>query len=88
MNTEWTIFKEDTDVDVEKINLVELEDDERNLMRTYVETTRHIQEINQLFHIYKCNLDIILFFYRLNGNDIIERNPIIKLKESNRIDFN
>lgn len=61
MNTESTIFLKDTDINIEDINLVQLKEKERECLSSYVEITRHIQEINQLFHIYKCNLDNLLF---------------------------
>lgn len=88
MKTEETIFLKDTDINIENINIVELEEDEKNCIKSYVEITRHIQEINQLFHIYKCNLGSMLLFYTLNGNDILERNPNIKLKESDSMMIN
>ncbi len=88
MNTEPTIFFKDTDIDDTKIKLVNLKEDEKNCIKTYVEITRHIQEIHQLLHIYKFNLDNMLFFYTLNSNDILQRNPNIKLKKSDSIVIN
>lgn len=88
MNTEETIFLKDTDINTENINIVKLDEGEKNCIKSYVEITRHIQEINQLFHVYKCNLENMLFFYKLNSNDILERNPNINPKESDNIMIN
>ena len=88
MNTESTIFLKDTDINIEDINLVQLKEKERECLSSYIEITRHIQEINQLFHIYKCNLDNLLFFYKLNNNDILQRNKYIKMVESDSMMIN
>ena len=88
MNTESTIFLKDTDINIEDINLVKLEEKETEYLNSYVEITRHIQEINQLFHIYKCNLDNLLFFYKLNNDDILQRNKYIKIAESDSMMIN
>ena len=65
-----------------------LEEKEGECLNSYVEIIRHVQEINQLFHIYKCNLDNLLFFFRLNKNDILQRNEYIKMIESDSIRTN
>ncbi len=70
MNLEEVIlFKEEKNIDIP-----ELEDDEKNSIKLFIEITRHIQEIEQLFCIFQINLKNLLYFYQINNNDTIVRN--------------
>lgn len=69
MNTEEYFWIEDTNVNSEDIRIPELNKKELDTIQEYIEFARHIQEIDQLFHIYKVNLDNLLINYELMNND-------------------
>ena len=62
------------DFDIEKITLFEYTTDELEAIQSYVEITRHIQEIQQLYLIFRYNQRILLSTYDLNNRDRIKRN--------------
>lgn len=72
MKTEEYILAEHTNIDIDKIDLPDLSEDELSNIEQLVEFTRHFQEINQLYRIFQVNLNEILSHYRLNVNDKIE----------------
>ena len=53
MNTEYFFLIKDTNINPENIKIPELDDKEFNIIQEYIEFTRHIQEIDQLFHIFR-----------------------------------
>lgn len=73
MNTEEYFFIKKTNVNVESIKLPELNENELYEIQEYIEFTRHIQEIEQLFCINKVNLDNFLFNYELMNDDTFFR---------------
>lgn len=73
MNTEEYFFTKDIDINTEKVTLPELTEDEINAILEFIEYTRHIQEIDYLFRVFKTNLNAILFHYQLNADDTISR---------------
>ncbi len=88
MNTEEYILIKNTDIDVEKIELPDFSKEEINIIEGYIEFTRHIQEIDQLFHIFKVNLNEILIHYELINDDTIYRKIELDNEESDSIIIN
>lgn len=62
------------DFDIEKITLSEYTSEESEIIQSYVEITRHIQEIQQLYLIFRYNQRVMLSTYDLNNSDRIKRN--------------
>lgn len=62
------------DFDIEKITLFEYTDAELDIIQSHVEITRHIQEIQQLYLIFRYNQRVLLNTYELNNSDRIKRN--------------
>lgn len=73
MNTEEYILLNNTNIDIEKIEIPDFSDNELTLIESFLEYTRHIQEINQLFRIFRINLQDLLLHYVLNTDDTIIR---------------
>lgn len=88
MNTEEYILLNNTNIDIEKIEIPNFSDDELNLIESLLEYTRHIQEINQLFRIFRINLQDILLHYVLNTDDTIIRKIDLSNKEEDIIIIN
>lgn len=88
MNTETHILKDDLDIDLEKIKIPNLNEDEIAIIESYVEITRHIQEIEKLFNIFRCNRKIISNNYTLYNNDTIKRNKICTFEEDDYVVIN
>lgn len=72
MKTEEYILLKNTNIDLEKVELPILSKHEVSKIEELIEFTRHFQEIDQLYHIFKVNLKNILH-YRLNIDDTIVR---------------
>lgn len=53
MNTEEYILIKNTDINMEKIKVPKFSAEEIYTIQEFLEFTRHIQEIDQLFHIFK-----------------------------------
>lgn len=85
--TEFTFLNE-LGVDIEKIKLSKLTEVERSSIEFYVEITRHIQEIEQLFRVFNVNLENIFHYYEFNSNDIIIRKKINELNQNDYIIIN
>lgn len=88
MKTEEYLLKEQVDVDITKIKLPKLSDIEVNMIEEYVELTRHVQEIDQLFHIFKVNLQQLLLHYELITNDTIIKKDNFAIEENDGIIIN
>lgn len=88
MNTEEYILFKNTDIDIEKIKIPDFSEDEINLIKESIEFTRHIQEIDKLFRVFKVNLDDILLHYQLMNNDTIIRKIDLNNTEEDIIIIN
>ena len=72
MNTESYIMQEDLDVDINDLNIPDISPRESNILFFFIEITRYIQEIEKLFRIYRCNLNIMDNYCTLYNDDTIE----------------
>ena len=88
MRSEKYILKNDIDINIEEINIPEFEDEEIELIEEYIEFTRHIQEIDQLFHVFKVNLNHLLIHYDLINNDTIIKKDNFANDEDDEIVIN
>jgi len=88
MNTEEYILIKNTDINMEKIKVPKFSTEEIYIIQEFLEFTRHIQEIDQLFHIFKTNLREILLNYELNCNDTINRKIDLSYDEEDIIIIN
>ncbi len=73
MRTESCFFTEHLNIDMNQVHPADMDDKELGSVRKYVEITRHIQEIDNLFHVFRFNLKSILHYYVLLYSDKIER---------------
>lgn len=60
--------------DIDDITLLDFTDEALQEIQLYVEITRHVQEIHQLFELFQYNLKRLLSVYELNNGDRIKRN--------------
>lgn len=88
MNTETIILTQNIDIDFDKVQVPNLNSNELDCIETYVEVTRHIQEIQQLFHVFRCNLKLMLDHYIFNANDMIIRKETFLIEEDDNIIIN
>lgn len=86
METEIKILEKDLAFDIRELDIPEITDEEMNLLLFYIEVTRFIQEIEKLYQIYKCNLNILLDNYILYSDDTIEGK--FEFKENDYIRIN
>ena len=59
------ILLRDCDFNIQDIEIPNMNDEEKETIETFIDITRHIQEIEQLFRIFRVNIKILLNFYRL-----------------------
>lgn len=88
MNTEDYFLIKDTNINPDNIKIPELDDKELNIIQEYIEFTRHIQEIDQLFHMFKVNLDNLLINYNLINDDTFFRKMNLFKENDDRIIIN
>ena len=72
MNTENMVLVEDLDFDIDKLKIPNLNIDEENCLKNHIAITKQIQEIDQLFHVFRYNLKMILDHYKVYHDDRIE----------------
>ena len=48
------------DIDIEKVNIFVLDDKDKESVEAYIELTRHMQELKQLFDVFRFNLETLL----------------------------
>lgn len=82
MYTESYIYKDDANFDIENLELPILDSEEKEKIEYYVEITRHIQEIYELFNIFRFNLNNLLNYYELHYDDSILRKSYLDSKEN------
>lgn len=88
MYTEEIILAQNDNIDLDKLKIAILNQDEKSCIESYVDTTRHIQEIEQLFRVFKCNLKLMLEHYVLNNDDTVIRKKSFSFEESDSIIIN
>lgn len=76
------ILPSDCDFIIQGIKIPNMNDEEKETIETFIDITRHIQEIEQLFRIFRVNIKIIFYFYRLGNNDEISKNYDFDLEET------
>lgn len=81
MDTEFVVLAEQFNLD--KVLTPSLDEAERKTFIFYVEVTRHLQEIEQLFQIYRFNFCSIFHYYKLYSNGKFERNELFEFTENN-----
>lgn len=74
MNTETHILAKDFSGNLKNIEIPAIDSKDMTIIKSYIEITRHIQEIDKLFSVFECNLDIMQKNFTLNTNDSFERN--------------
>lgn len=88
MNSTEYFLTKDTNINTKEITLPKLTDNELNVILEYVEYTRHIQEIDYLFRVFKTNLETLLFHYQLNTDDTVIRKTNLNIKENDFVIIN
>jgi|GEM_PF-702614 len=86
MDTEKYLFSKD--IDFSQINIFEFDDITISGIETYIELTRHIQELKQLFDVYRFNLECLLSNYDITSTDRISRKENLKSQQSDFICIN
>lgn len=76
------ILPRDCEFDIQDIKIPNMNDEEKETIETFIDITRHIQEIEQLFRIFRVNIKILLNFYRLGNNDEISKNYDFDLEDT------
>jgi hypothetical protein len=71
MDTEKFIPSQE--LDIENLTLLTLSDEELDNVSKYLEITRHLQEVHQLFSVFRYNLSSLLHTYELTNSDQIKR---------------
>lgn len=82
MDTERFFFTNDLNIDTEKLQIAELNEEELSIVRDYIEITRHIQEIDQLFLVFRFNLSNLFLHFNLLYSDTIEAKFDFETSES------
>lgn len=88
MNTETYILKENLNADITNIQLPELTGEEKSCIEYFIELTRHIQEIEQLFCIFRFNLNSMQNYYIMNNDDTINRRFTFEFEVDDDIGIN
>ena len=86
MDTERMLPWQDTDMD--DITLLDFSDEALHIIQSYIEMTRHVQEIHQLFELFQYNLKRLLSVYELNSGDSVKRHKPYFEGFSDRIELN
>ena len=60
-------------IDLDKITICQFNEDGQNIIDSYVEITRHLQELGQLFQVFRFNLENLLNCYTIYPDDHLER---------------
>ena len=76
------ILPRDYEFNIQDIKIPNMNDEEKETIETFIDITRHIQEIEQLFRIFRINIKILLNFYRLGNDDKISKNYDFDLKDT------
>lgn len=88
MSTEEYFYSKNINIDMGKIRVPKFSKEEIEVIEKFIEFTRHLQEIDELFHIFQINLHDILLHYELYNDDRIIRKIDIKNEEKDIIIIN
>lgn len=88
MNTEKFITAKQINMPIENIHIAILNDKELEIIEFHIELTRHIQEIQQLFQVFRFNLKSILNDYTLMNSGNIIRNKHFTIEFTDYIVIN
>ena len=88
MSTEEYFLIKNINVNMEKIKIPKYSKDEIDIIEKFIEFTRHLQEIDKLFHVFQMNLQDILLHYELYYDDRIIRKIDIENEEKDIIIIN
>ncbi len=86
MDTEKMLPYQDFDLD--GITLLDFTNEALQIIQFYIEVTRHVQEIHQLFELFQYNLRRLLSVYELNNGDRVKRHEPYFEGFSDRIELN
>lgn len=73
---------------LENLQDLKLSSQDKEILEKYVEITRYVYEINNLFRIFRCNLENILNTFELRLNGALKRNKNIGYTETNYVLIN
>lgn len=88
MNTETMILAKDLDFDINKLKVPDLKLEEEKSLEKYISITKQIQELDQLFHIFRYNLKMLLNHYKIYHDGTIEYHYLYDTDESDYIVIN
>lgn len=88
MDTEIMLPYQDFDIDINDITLLNYTEEGMRVITSYIEITRHTQEIHQLFEVFQYNLKRLLSVYELNNGDTVKRHGPHFEGFSDRIELN
>ena len=75
-------------IDLDKITICQFNEDGQNIIDSYVEITRHLQELGQLFQVFRFNLENLLNCYTIYPDDHLERAEHFRSTHSDFIAIN
>lgn len=79
---------EEFEEDCDKLFIPKINDNEKEIFNIYIELTRHIIELNKLFHIYRCNFNMLHSHFEMYTNDLIKEKKTNTNEESTYIQIN
>ena len=88
MNTEAMVLSKDLDFDISKLKVPNLKLEEEKSLKKYISITKQIQELDQLFHIFRYNLKMLLNHYKIYHDGTIEYHYFYDSDESDYIIIN
>lgn len=74
--------------DTNIISVPDLTMHEKQIFISYIEITRHLIELNKLFHVFRCNLKNLLHHFTISTDDSIRRNVSSEITEEEYILIN
>ena len=82
------ILTKEGNFNIQDIKIAQMNVKEKEITKLYVDITSYIQEIEQLFRIYRINVKILLNFYRLGNDDKITKNYDFNLEDTDEYIIN
>lgn len=86
MDTE--AFLSTKNLNLDKLKIYQFDEFTQSIIDSYIEITRHLQEIGQLFHVFRFNLENMLNSYTIYPNDTLERTAHFHSEHSDFIAIN
>ena len=88
MKMDTETFLSAKNLDLDKLNIYQFNEDTQSVINSYVEITRHLQELGQLFHVFRFNLESLLNSYTIYPSDLLERKAHFQSDHSDFIVIN